>query len=256
MKVNNNQTTTFGSKLHAGWSRLFHNPEFGVFIPLLIIILITGIFNRDFLELNNFTTIFKIIPFIAIVALGESFVLMTGNVDISVGRASGFAGMFFAYLMIVSGMHWVPAILVVLVVGGAIGLVNGLLVVKVGIADFITTIGSLYMVGGARYLLTKGYPLSPLPYDLGKFGDATPLGLSWPFWIAFALFAAVHFVNKRTKFGRNLLAAGDNREVATLAGINVPRIRISAYVICGIMAAVAGILFTMDLDNGVPQNGV
>ena len=235
--------------------RFLHAPEFGVFIPLLIIIIITGIFNPDFLKLNNFTTIFKIIPFIAIVALGESFVLMTGNVDISVGRASGFAGIFFAYLLIVSKMHWFPSMIIVLFVGAAVGFINGFLVVKVGIADFIATIGSLYMVGGARYLLTKGYPLSPLPYSLGRIGDAVPLGLSWPFWIAVFLFAAVYFVNKKTKYGRNLLAAGDNREVAALAGINVDKIRLSAYTICGILAALAGILFTIDLDNGVPQNG-
>lgn len=237
------------------WTRLFRTPEFGVFIPLLVIILITGVINTDFLRLNNFMTIFKIIPFIAIVALGESFVLMTGNVDISVGKTSGFAGIFFAYLMIALKMHWIPAMLIVLVLGGVIGFINGFLVVKVGIADFIATIGSLYMVGGARYLLTKGYPLSPLPYDLGKFGDAQPLGLSWPFWITVFLFIIVHIINKRTIYGRNLLAAGDNREVAGLAGINVKRIRLSAYTICSLLAALAGILFTMDLNNGVPQNG-
>jgi ribose transport system permease protein len=237
------------------WSRLFHSQEFGVFIPLLIIIVVTGAFNPDFLKINNFSTILKIIPFIAIVSLGESFVLMTGNVDISVGRASGFAGIFFAYLMIVARFHWIPAMLIVLATGALIGFVNGFLVVKVGIADFIATIGSLYMVGGARFLLTKGYPLSPLPSNLGGFGDAVPLGLSWPLWIAVALFAGVHFMNKKTIYGRSLLASGDNREVAVLAGINVTAMRLSAYTICGFMAAVAGILFTIDLNNGVPQNG-
>lgn len=237
------------------WSRLFHSAEFGVFVPLLIITIITGVFNPDFLKPNNFTTILKIIPFIALVALGESFTLMTGNVDISVGRASGLAGMLFAYFMIVIGMHWIPAMLIALLVGGGIGLLNGFLVVKVGLSDFISTIGTLYMAGGIRFLLTKGYPLNPLPYNLGAFGDAEPLGLSWPFWIAVFLFTAVHIINKRTKFGRNLLAVGDNREVAALAGINVPRIRMAAYIICGLFAAFAGVLFTIDLNNGVPQNG-
>ena len=124
-KVNKYGKVLLWKGLMSRLRRLFRNQEFGVFMPLLIIILITGIFNPDFLKLNNFTTIFKIIPFIAIVALGESFVLMTGNVDISVGRASGFAGIFFAYLMIVSGVHWIPAMLIVLVVGALVGLING-----------------------------------------------------------------------------------------------------------------------------------
>lgn len=237
------------------WKKIYKTQEFGVFIPLLIIMVVTGLINKDFLKINNFITIFKIIPFIAIVALGESFILMTGNVDISVGRVAGFAGMIFAYFLIVKGLHWIPSFLIAFGIGGLIGAFNGLLVVKVGIADFIATIGSLYMIGGARFLLNKGYPLSPLPYKLGEFGDATPLGISWPFIITIILFAGVQFVNKRTKLGRFILAAGDNREVAMLAGIHVDRIRMLAYTLGGLFSALAGILLTIDLNNGVPQNG-
>ena len=246
---------TVNKKWKTFFSRIFHSPDFGVVIPLVVIMAVTTIINPRFFSLTNFSTMLKIIPFIAIVALAASFPLMTGNVDISVGRVMGFVGMVFPYCMIVLGLGLVISLVISLLVGALIGLFNGYLIVKMGVPDFIATIGTLYMAGGGRFLLTKGYPLSPLPFDLGKMGDATPLGLSWPLIIAVILFVIVGFVIKKTVFGRRLLATGDNREVAALSGINVPRMRITAYVICGLLVAIAGILFTIDLDNGVPQNG-
>ena len=237
------------------FSKIVHSAEFGVLIPLIIIIVGTTLANKNFLTLTNFTTILKILPFLAIATLGISFVLITGNVDISIGRVAGLSGMVFPYCMIVLKINPFLSLLIGLLVGALIGLLNGYMIVKIGLPDFIATIGTLYAAGGARFLLTKGYPLSPLPFNLGKFGDATPLGLSWSFFIAVALFVFVGILLKKSLFGRKLLATGDNREVAALAGINVNRMRMTAYTLCGLFAALAGILLTIDLDNGMPQNG-
>lgn len=237
------------------FSKIVQSAEFGVLIPLLVITVITALLNRNFLTLTNFTTILKILPFMAIATLGISFVLMTGNVDISIGRTAGLCGMVFPYCMIVLEMNPIISFIIAMLVGGLIGLFNGFLIVRLGLPDFVATIGTLYAAGGARFLLTKGYPLSPLPYNLGKFGDATPLGLSWSLFIALALYVAVQFILRKTLFGRRLLATGDNREVAALAGINVARMRMAAYSICGFLSALGGILLTIDLDNGMPQNG-
>jgi len=237
------------------FTRIFRSAEFGILVPLLAIIVVTWIVNPTFMEIKNFTTILKILPFVAIVALGESFPLITGNVDISVGQVAGLMGMLFPYFMIVQGMGLVISIVLTLIAGCIIGMVNGLLIVKLGLPDFVATIGMYYIAYGAKNLLTKGYPLSPLPFDLGKMGDATPLWISWPFWIAVVMFIVVGFIQKKTLWGRRLYATGDNREVAKLSGINADRMRITAYIICGLMVAIAGMLQTIDLDNGVPQNG-
>ena len=229
--------------------------EFGIIIPFLFIIFITTLVNPNFLTVRNFSTMLRIVPFLAITALGISFPLMTGNVDISVGRVAGLAGMVFPYLMIVQNWQLVPSLIAALATGALIGLYNGFLIVKIKLPDFVATIGTLYIAGGARFLLTRGYPLSPLPYNLGDFGRASPLGLSWPFFIMIALFIIATFLIKKTVFGRKLLATGDNREVAALSGINVARMRMTAYTICGFLCAIAGVLLTIDLNNGVPQNG-
>ena len=141
------------SKLRA----ILGSDEFGVFIPLLAIIIVTTIIRPDFLSINNFSALFGQMSFIALTALGAGFVLMTGHVDISTGRVAGFAGIITASLIVDGGMGALPAILIALAACVVIGLINGFLVVSLYVPHFVGTMATLYMVGGARYLLVKGY---------------------------------------------------------------------------------------------------
>lgn len=238
--------------------RLLRSDEVSVFIPLLAIMLITTVFRSDFLTFKNFSAMFTQIPFIAIVALGASFTLMTGNVDISTGRVAGFAGIVMSALVVDAGWGAVPAIAVALAAVALIGLFNGFLVVKMGVPDFVATMGTLYMVGGSRYLFIKGYQLAlerVESFTLTRVFDRRFLGMPPQFWIMLLLFAIVFVVTKKTLWGRRLLACGDNREVATLAGINVFRMRMLAYMFCALLAGIAGILLTLDVGLGLPETG-
>ncbi|MEA5002994.1 MAG: ABC transporter permease [Christensenella sp.] len=237
------------------WTKFVHSNEFGVLVPLVVLVILTGLVNADFLTVGNFTTILKNVPFQGICALGIMFVLITGKVDISVGRVAGLAGMIFPFCMMRLNMPILPSIIIALAVGAAFGLLNGFLIVKVGMPDFVATIGTLYIAGGLRFLLTAGYPLTDLPFDLGAWGDQVVLGVSWPFWIMIGLFIIVAFVLKKTLWGRHLLATGDNQEVAALAGIKTVKVRMTAHMLCSIFAAAAGILLTIDANNGLPQSG-
>lgn len=238
--------------------RLLRTDEVSVCIPLLAIIAITTLFRHDFLTLRNFSAMFTQIPFIAVVALGASFPLMTGNVDISTGRVAGFAGIIMSTLAVDAGWNAFPAILVALAVCCVIGLFNGFLVVKMGVPDFVATMGTLYMVGGARYLFIKGYQLSLNTLEgfvLTDVFDRRYLGMPPHFWIMLILFAVVFVIIKKTLWGRRLLACGDNREVAALAGINVTRMRLTAYVLAALFSAIGGILLTLDVGIGLPETG-
>ena len=131
------------------------------------------------------------------------------------------------------------AIALSLVCCAMVGLFNGFLVVYMGIPDFVATMGTLYMVGGARYLFIKGYQLTlgrVESFRLDDIFDGLYLGMPLYFWIMLILFAIMFVVIKYTVWGRHLLAVGDNREVATIVGINVKRMRMSAYTISSILA--------------------
>lgn len=234
--------------------RLRESSELGILIPLILIMAVTQLFNKNFLSYANMSSMLKSIPFIALATLGSSLTLISGNVDISIGRVAGLAGMYFGYFYSVLGLGLVPSILIGLAIGIVIGLINGFLVVQVGMSGFIGTMGTLYVCGGWRYLVNGGSVIT-LDEKIRTFANQTPLGISWAFWIVVLFFIVIGFVQRKTAYGRYLYAVGNNSEVARLQGVNVKRIKISVYVLSGLFAAIAGILATMDINSSQPSTG-
>ncbi len=245
----------------AGFSRLrsvFGTDEFGVFLPLVGIMVVTTLIRPDFLSVGNFSAMFTQLTFIALTALGASFPLMVGQVDISTGRVAGFAGIIMSALVVDGGMNQWLAILIAIAACLVVGVINGILVVYFDIPDFVATMGTLYMVGGARYLFIKGYQFSLTTqegFTLVALFDNRYFGMPIYFWLMIVIFAIVFVVIKKTLWGRRLLAVGDNREVASLAGINTNKVRMEAYTISSFFAAIAGILLTLDIGLGLPETG-
>ena len=242
--------------------RFLRSDEFSVLIPLAVIVFGTWLFRHDFLTADNFSAMFMQIPFIAITALGAAFPLMTGNVDISTGKVAGFSGVIMAALAVDGGWNIWIAMLFALACAAIIGVVNGVLVVHFGVNDFVATMGTLYMVGGARYLFIKGYQfsLNTMPENSAAFKlinvfNQRYLDMPLYFWLMLLIFAIAFVVIKKTLWGRRLLATGDNREVAVLAGINVKSMRMTAYVLSALLAGLAGILLTLDVGIGLPETG-
>ena len=219
--------------------KIFGSDEFGVFLPLLGIIVVTTVLRPDFLSVSNFSAMLGQVTFIALTALGASFPLMVGQVDISTGRVAGFAGIIMSSMVVEHGMGALPAILLALVACLIVGIINGILVVYLEVPDFVATMGTLYMVGGARYLFVKGYQFSlntQENFPLIEIFDGRYLGMPLYFWIMVLIFVLVYIIIKKTLWGRRLLATGDNREVAALAGINTNKMRMEAYMISAFLA--------------------
>lgn len=122
------------------------------------------------------------------------------------------------------------SILCALALGLVIGFVNAFLVVKIGMSSFIATMGTLYICGGLRYLVNGGTVMT-LPTEMRSFSQATPLGISWFFWIVLAIYAIVAFLQRKTAFGRYFYAVGNNADVSQLQGVNVKRVKVAAYLI-------------------------
>ena len=217
------------------------NPIMGVLIPLIFIMLVTQIFNHNFLTGANLSSILKSIPFLALATLGASFPLLIGEIDISVGRIAGLCGMFFSLLFVVYNLPLPVSILCALALGLVIGFVNAFLVVKIGMSSFIATMGTLYICGGLRYLVNGGTVMT-LPTEMRSFSQATPLGISWFFWIVLAIYAIVAFLQRKTAFGRYFYAVGNNADVSQLQGVNVKRVKVAAYLISGVLSAAAGVM--------------
>lgn len=241
-------------------------------VALALLIVVFSLLTPAFLTQGNLVILAKHVALNAILALGMTFVVLSGGIDLSVGAVAGLAGMT-AGLLLHDGLvlrpldvvvyFSVPSVVVIgLLVGVAVGALNGLLVVRARVAPFVATLGTLYVARGAALLLSGGatFPNLVGREDLGNtgftlLGTGTLLRLPAPIWMMAVLGAAAAFVAARTPFGRRVYAVGDNERAAELVGIRVARIRLAVYVISGFCAALTGLVIASQLQAAHPATG-
>ena len=230
---------------------------FSAIVPLIILIVLATIFNPNFISLGNIISMFNLIPFVAICCLGNALVIMTGSADISVGKTSGLAAIIFGWTIKVLGVPIWLAVILGILTGGLIGFLNSFLIFNFNLPEFIVTLGMSYVVGACRFFLSKGYPFTGFGDGVKAFGTATipGIGVNIPFVVCVVLYIIIGLVLAKTTFGRHIKAVGDNPQVAALSGINVVKIKKFAYIACGLIVAIAGILMVIRLDYANPYTG-
>ncbi len=230
-------------------------PEVGILIPLVAFVLIFAALNPVFLNGGSLTAMLRAMAFVGIIAIGQTWLMVAGEIDLSVGSVAGLCAVASSWLMKEAGWPVGAGLAAGAALGACIGLVNGIVAVRWRIPAFIATLGMLYIARGLNYLLCKGYPIYPIPDALKNFGRAEPLGISAAFLVFFLLFLVADFALRKTIFGRMIYATGGNREVAAIAGINTNRVRIGCYVFSGFCAALGGMLLMAQLNVGQPEIG-
>jgi len=223
-------------------------PELTVIIGLIVLMIATNLVNNNFLTFTNITTMLKSIPFIALTALGIATSIQVAEIDICVGRLAGMCGMVFGLCLTILKLSLPVSILLGVGAGFLMGIINAVLAVEVGINSFVVTMGTLYIAGGIRYIINNGDPMT-LPESYRKFTGAAPLGVSWFFWIVVLIYIIYGLLQKYTVYGRQMYAVGSNKEVAKLQGVNVKLIKMSAFVISGTLAGLAGVFAAIDINS-------
>ena len=234
--------------------RILKTKEIGIFIVLILLSVLVELMNPIFFTYSNIMDIFRNTSFTLIMALGMTYVLIARGLDLSVGSNFALSGLTSALLMF-NGFPILPSVLVGLVVGAVIGCFNAGCVVFLHIPAMIATLGSMYVARGLVLVITKGSPVFPLPEAFSAFGKGTLAGIPYVVIVAAILSVIAHFVLKRTVYGRKVYAIGGNPETAKFAGLNVTMITFSVYVICGVCAALAGILTAARMGSGQPSVG-
>jgi ribose transport system permease protein len=227
-----------------------------LFLALLLAVLIalfSGL-SAHFWSLATLQTVTNRIPSLALTALGLTFVLVAGGIDLSVGSVSAVAGAVFGYCLADRGLPVPVAALAALAAALGCGLCNGVLVNALRMPSFIVTLGLLEGARGVAYLVTD----SQTKYLGEKLGalQATPLaGLSVAFLLTLALTAIAHFILTSTIFGRHVVAVGTNEEAARLVGISPPRVRLVVFAASGALAGLAGLCHVARLGAADPNAG-
>lgn len=221
-----------------------------ILIPLAVIILciIFQSGNSNFLTIKNWTNIGRQQASLLIAAVGQTFVILTGCIDLSQGSLVGLISVLTADIAIQYG--FAAALVAAILVGTVVGVSQGFLVAKAKIPAFIVGLGFMNILRGAAYLYCNGMPISGLPAIYSTIGANSILGLPIPLIIAVFLMLLGWVILRRLTVGRNVYAVGGNEEAARLAGIDIVKIRVFVYIVSGILTAIAGVLQTARVSVG------
>ena len=219
-------------------------------MALLAIGFVLSFASPYFLTANNLLNILLQAATISIIAAGFTVVLIGGEIDLSIGSAIGLTASVVAILVIREGLPVAPGIVLALGVGLALGLFNGYVTVYFRMPSFVVTLATLGIAHGAGLLLTAGRPVAGFPESYRVIGQGLVGPVPLPIVIAGCVYLLLLFLLRRTSFGVQLYATGGNREAAQLAGVRVPRVLITAFVISGICGALAGVVLSSRLDSG------
>ncbi|MDQ0994971.1 ribose transport system permease protein [Phyllobacterium ifriqiyense] len=218
---------------------------------LLVLWLILGLSTTTFWTTNNIANLLRQGAMIAILAVGQTFVIITGGIDLSVGAIAGFASTIVA-LLLANGFPIWAAVLITLGIGLGIGLFHGFGIVKMGLPPFIITLATLTSLRGIGLLITNGATISINNDEFTNFSRNDFLGVPNLFWMVILVGIPAYILLQHTRWGRYLFSVGSNAEASRLSGVNVNRTIYLAYTLSAVCASFVGILLATRIGVGNP----
>ncbi|MGY2082042.1 ABC transporter permease subunit [Modestobacter sp. SYSU DS0657] len=242
------ETARRGSVIAYWWDRV------GIFAVLLVLIALMAALAPNFLSVDNAINVARSVSINAILAAGLTVVILTAGIDLSVGSILAVAGVG-SVLLAVEGVPTPLALLGGILIGAVCGALNGAFVAWLALPAFIVTLGSMTYLRGLAYSLLDGQPLVASDLGFRGIGNGSIAGIPQPVVVMVVVYAIFWFLLERTRFGRHVYAVGGNMEAARLAGINVKRVLLSAYMLAGAAAGVAGLIFSARVLSAQPTAG-
>jgi len=224
-----------------------------IWMILIACVAFFSVFADSFFAVGNFTNILIQTSTIGLIALGMTVVMINGNIDLSVGAVVALAASLAVGLQ--ADLGTIPAVVVGLGAGTALGFLNGMIVWKTGVDAFIVTLGAMMGVRGLVFVYTGEQSFFAMDFAYSDFGMSSVAGVPTLAWVFLALTLVMHVVMTRTSHGRNAYAVGGNREAAENAGIRVGRHMVVNFMIVGFFAALAGITLSTQMGASTPNLG-
>lgn len=219
--------------------------EAGILIALVVLCALLSLMNPKFLTFGNIVNVLRQISQVAIMAVGMCYVIITGGIDLSIGSTVALGGVVAAQLTAMGVPVW-AAFLASLIAGAFLGGMNGVMIVKLNVNPFITTMAMMNIIKGIAYLITEGMPIS-FNTALNFLGGGSIGGIPFPIYIMALILLAGHIVLRKTVFGKNIYAVGGNERYARLSGIDVTKTKILVYGILGCLSALVGVITASNL---------
>ncbi|OQA63856.1 MAG: Ribose transport system permease protein RbsC [Spirochaetes bacterium ADurb.Bin269] len=231
-----------------------HKQLFSTFSALFILCFIFSVLSPYFLSVNNLLTVATQTAIIAIIAIGQTYVMITTGIDLSIGSNIALSGMLAGITMTNGVPVWI-ALLIGLASGCIVGGLNGVMIAFGKIPPFIATLCTMMAVRGISLTLTQGIPVSGLPKSFTVIGTGSLAGIPIPVILMILLTVIFGFVLSKTRLGRHVYAVGSNVDAARLSGVNTKAVLIKVYVISGFVAAFAGLIMAARIISAQPAAG-
>ncbi|MBC8585430.1 ABC transporter permease [Youxingia wuxianensis] len=227
----------------------------GVVLAYAVLVIFLSIATPYFFTLDNILIVIRQAVWVAIMGIGMTFIIAMGGIDLSVGAILGICGVIVAAL-IKGGMNIYLALIIALVAGMCFGFINGLLITKLRLAEFIATLGTMSILRGIIMVYTQGIPVYGLRFPEFQFLAQGFIGfVPFPIIILLVLLGIFYILMYRTRLGRYTLSIGSNEDAAKLVGINIDRVKLTVYTLTGLLCAISGILLTSRSEAAVAEAG-
>jgi len=229
--------------------------EVNILIALIFLCVFFYLMNNVFFTTANFQIISRWVTNFALLGIGETLVIITGGIDLSLGSMVAFTNMVVAYLMVDMGLPISVSIIIVLIISALIGLFHGIFVTKLNVPAFIITLGTLMWARGLASYIKRGWIISGLSDKFLFIAQGEVLGIPFQFLILIVIALIVAFILRFTALGRYIFAVGGNIEAARLSGVHVNNVRIFCYMASSFIAGITGIIIASRLSEGNPATG-
>ncbi|MBK8089991.1 MAG: ribose ABC transporter permease [Chitinophagaceae bacterium] len=240
--------------------------KFQSLIALLVLCIVLSFLTDKFFTAANGVNVLRQVAVNVCIATGMTLIVLTAGIDLSVGSVLALCGAITAGLLkngmqfpsadLFIGFTILGAVLGAIIIGGLLGLFNGLVITKFKVPPFVATLAMLTIARGFTMLYTGGHPISNLGNNFAYIGAGSFIGIPVPVWIATIVVLLAVFITKKTKLGRYIYAIGGNETAAKLSGIRINRVKLIVYSLGAALAAVGGVIVTSRLDSAQPNAGI
>ena len=229
--------------------------QFGLVVSLLVICIIASFLSPMFFTVRNIMNVLRAASLIAITGVGMVFVILTGEIDLSVGSTQALVGIIAVTVLNATGSFFL-AFMAAMIAGVVIGLVNGLLITKAGINSLIATLATMAIIRGVSYVSTQAVSIQANDISFSEFGAGYIGPFPIPLLVSIIVILAAFFVFKKTIFGRYVYAVGGSENASEMAGINVNSTKRQVYLISGVLTALSAFILASRLNSGQPNAGI
>ncbi len=230
-----------------------HTTEISSFIALMILCVILSVVTENFLTTSNILSVFHQVSYVAIMAVGMTFLILSGNIDLAITATLAFSVSVMGELYANKGWPAAAAIAMALIVGIGCGFLSSILIAKLHLNAFIVTLAMMNVYRGIASVYTNGFSAQGMPEVIQYLGQGKILGIPSAIILMLIVYVIAWFIQKKTSYGLNLYAIGGNVNAAALSGINVVKVRTIAFLINGFLAALSGMVLAGRMNSTNPS---